>query len=384
PDTRQFQYHAGRPLDVDVLIVDEASMVHLEMMAALLAALPATARLILLGDKDQLASVEAGAVLGDLCRDAQAGRYSVDTAQYALDTTGRPLPAPFLAATGSAAPALAQHTVMLRQSHRFEGAIGELAMAVNAGDVAAARQLLAHNAQRTLARINADHAAQVLPLAVRGRDGTGASYRCYLEALAQRPPTSDTQAQEDWVRRILREFERFRILCTVREGDWGVSGLNRAIEQQLHKDKWLQARGEWYPGRPVMVTRNDPVLGVFNGDIGITLPSIQHSGRVGNLRVYFADGPQLRSVGVGRLAHVETAFAMTVHKSQGSEFEHTVLVLPPQAGPVLSRELVYTGITRARQAFTLVSAQPGLLSAALRQPTQRASGLQELLQQGLV
>lgn len=384
PDTRQFQYHAGRPLDVDVLIVDEASMVHLEMMAALLAALPTTARLILLGDKDQLASVEAGAVLGDLCRDAQAGRYSVDTAQYALDATGQPLPAAYLAATGSAAPALAQHTVMLRQSHRFEGTIGALAVAVNGGDVATARQLLAHDAQRALARINADHAAQVLPLAVRGRDGTGASYRCYLEALAQHPPASDTQAQEDWVRRILREFERFRILCTVREGDWGVSGLNRAIEQQLHRDKLLQARGEWYPGRPVMVTRNDPVLGVFNGDIGITLPSIQHSGRVGSLRVYFADGPQLRSVGVGRLAHVETAFAMTVHKSQGSEFEHTVLVLPPHAGPVLSRELVYTGITRARQAFTLVSAQQGLLSAALRQPTQRASGLQELLQQGLI
>jgi len=386
PDTRQFQYHAGRPLDVDVLIVDEASMVHLEMMAALLAALPATVRLILLGDKDQLASVEAGAVLGDLCRDAQAGRYSLDTAQYALAAAGQALPQPYLAAADNAAPALAQHTVMLRQSHRFGGPIGQLALAVNAGDVVAAQQCLYGGASHTLARINADHAGQVLPLAVPPKDnqGTVASYRGYLEVLGQPPAlNSSVQAQEDWVRRILREFERFRILCAVREGDWGAIGLNRAIEQQLHKEKLLQARGEWYAGRPVMITRNDPVLGVFNGDIGITLPSIQQSGRVGSLRVYFADGPQLRSVGVGRLAHVETAFAMTVHKSQGSEFEHTVLVLPPQAGPVLSRELVYTGITRARQAFTLVSAQPGLLSAALRQPTQRASGLQELLQQGL-
>ncbi len=390
PDTRQFRHHAGNPLDVDVLIVDEASMVHLEMMAALLAALPPTARLVLLGDKDQLASVEAGAVLGDLCRDAQAGRYSVQTAQYALAATGQALPAAFLDSSG-AAPALAQHTVMLRTSRRFGGPIGQLARAVNAGDAAGARQLLASDTSGALHGQEGASPAAVLQLAVHGRAGAPGCYRAYLELLAQRLP--DPAQHADWVQRVLAAFERFRLLCAVRDGEWGAAGLNRAVQAALERAGLLRARGEWYAGRPVMVTRNDPALGVFNGDVGLALPaplaaaessaaaSASASAAPG-LRVYFADGAQLRSVGVGRLAHVETAFAMTVHKSQGSEFEHTVLVLPPQAGAVLTRELLYTGITRARQAFTLVAAQPGLLAAAVQQRTQRASGLQGLLESG--
>ena len=386
PDTRQFRHHAGNPLDVDVLIVDEASMVHLEMMAALLAALPPSARLVLLGDKDQLASVEAGAVLGDLCRDAEAGRYSTQTAQYALAATGQALPAAFLEQGGGAAPALAQHTVMLRRSRRFGGPIGQLARAVNAGDAATAHQLLAHDASGALLSQEGASPAAVLELAVHGRAGAPASYRAYLELLAQRPSAPDADQHSAWVLRVLTAFERFRVLCAVREGEWGAGGLNRAVQGALERAGLLQARGEWYAGRPVMVTRNDPALGVFNGDVGLALPApppVAASGSAApGLRVYFADGAQLRSVGVGRLAHVETAFAMTVHKSQGSEFEHTVLVLPPQAGAVLTRELLYTGITRARQAFTLVAAQPGLLATAVQQRTQRASGLQGLLERG--
>jgi exodeoxyribonuclease V alpha subunit len=375
PDTRQLRHHAGNPLDVDVLIVDEASMVHLEMMAALLDALAPTARVIFLGDKDQLASVEAGAVLGDLCRDAQAGCYSAQTARYALATTGMVLPAQYLDSTG-APPPLAQHTVMLRQSRRFGGAIGQLALAVNQGDVPAAQRLLASDATRALHSLQGCSAAAVVQLALHGRLGAPACYRPYLECLAQRPQGADAQAHEDWVRGVLAAFERFRLLCAVREGEWGAAGLNRAVENALRDAALLNPRGEWYAGRPVMVTRNDAALGVFNGDIGIALPSATPGA---GLRVYFADGPLLRSVGVARLAHAETAFAMTVHKSQGSEFEHTVLVLPAYAGAVLSRELVYTGITRARQAFTLVAAQPGLLATAVQQRTQRASGLQGLL-----
>ncbi|MDD2712231.1 MAG: exodeoxyribonuclease V subunit alpha [Simplicispira sp.] len=378
-DTRQFRYHAGQLLDIDVLIVDEASMVHLEMMAALLAALPATACVILLGDKDQLASVEAGAVLGDLCRDAQAGRYSPDTARYALAATGEALAAHFLH-TSAAPPPLAQYTVMLRHSRRFGGPIGQLALAVNRGDAQAAQQLLESDSSGPLACHEGVGPGAVLPLAVQGRAGAPASYRAYLDCLALRPVAGGAQAHAQWAHSVLTAFERFRLLCAVREGEWGAAGLNRAVEQALQRAGLLQPRGEWYSGRPVMVTRNDPALGVFNGDIGIALaPPADGASQASGLRVYFADGPQLRSVGVGRLAHVETAFAMTVHKSQGSEFEHTVLVLPPHADAVLSRELVYTGITRARQAFTLVAAQPGLLAKAVQQRTQRASGLQDFL-----
>ena len=381
PDTRQFRYHAGQPLDIDVLIVDEASMVHLEMMAALLAALPATARVVLLGDKDQLASVEAGAVLGDLCRDAQAGRYRASTAAYALAATGEAIPPDYLQASGTA-PALAQHTVMLRHSRRFGGPIGALALAVNGGDAAAAQQVLREDRSGALASDEGVNPVAAVRLAREGRAGAPGGYSAYLDCMNQRPAAGDAAAHAVWVHSVLTAFDRFRLLCAVREGDWGAAGLNQAVQAALQRDKRLSVRGEWYIGRPVMVTRNDPALGVFNGDIGITLPAAvaaDASDTPQRLRVYFADGPQLRSVGVGRLAHVETAFAMTVHKSQGSEFEHTVLVLPAHAGPVLSRELVYTGITRARQAFTLVAAQPGLLATAVQQRTQRASGLQDLL-----
>lgn len=374
PHTRQMRHHAGHPLDVDVLLVDEASMVHLEMMAALLDALPASARLVLLGDKDQLASVEAGAVLGDLCRDAAAGRYSTETRRYLQATTGQTLPDALLE-SGAQAPALAQHMVMLRKSRRFGGPIGALALAVNQGDAPQARRVLDADPQGAVHLLASSDPAVAVQLALRGRLGAVGCYRDYLRAMAVPVPAQE-DAHTAWVQGVLRAFDGFRLLCAVREGPWGAAGLNRAVETALRGAGLLQGRGEWYAGRPVMVTRNDAGLGVFNGDIGIVL---QAPG--GGLRAYFADGPQLRSVGVARLAHVETAFAMTVHKSQGSEFGHTALVLPPQAaGALLSRELVYTGITRARDAFTLVAAQPAVLEQALRQRTQRSSGLPARLQ----
>jgi len=374
PDMRAFRHDAAHPLDVDVLIVDEASMVHLEMMAALLDALPPGARVVFLGDKDQLASVEAGAVLGDLCRDAEAGRYGAETARFARVAAGEVLPPEYLDTSG-AAPALAQHTVMLRESRRFGGPIGQLALAVNRGDALGARRALADDATQSLQALEGVAPDAVVHLALHGRPGAPASYRDYLACMAR--GAEGAQEHADWALGVLAAFERFRLLCAVREGAWGAAGLNQAVEAALRGAGLLGARGEWYAGRPVMVTRNDAALGVFNGDIGIALPAPG-----GGLRVYFADGPQLRSVGVARLAHVETAFAMTVHKSQGSEFEHAVLVLPPRAGAVLGRELVYTGITRARQAFTLAAAQPGLLAQAVAQRTQRASGLRGRLDAG--
>ncbi|GGH57633.1 RecBCD enzyme subunit RecD [Comamonas phosphati] len=380
PDTRYFRHHAGNPLDVDVLIVDEASMIHLEMMAALLQALPPTARLILLGDKDQLASVEAGAVLGDLCRDAQAGCYLPATCAYAESATGQRIPAEF-SATSGALP-LAQHTVMLRESRRFGGPIGQLAQAVNRGDAPAAQALLAEHtrsgADAVLWARQGGAAQRIAESAVSGR-GHQAGYAAYAAQLglwrSDRPQTQ--QAHEDWVCGVLNAFDRFRLLCAVREGDWGVAGLNRAVEAALQASGAIRKEGEWYAGRPVMVTRNDVQLNVFNGDIGMALPSFADASR---LRVYFLQGDRLHAVSTARLAQVETAFAMTVHKSQGSEFEHTALVLSAQGGNVLNRELVYTGITRARQAFTLWAEVPGLLASAIASPTQRSSGLLRFLE----
>ncbi|WP_227869612.1 exodeoxyribonuclease V subunit alpha [Undibacterium parvum] len=377
PDTRLFAHHSGNQLDLDVLIVDEASMVHLEMMAAILAALPASTMLILLGDKDQLASVEAGAVLGDLCRDAEAGGYNDQTLDYLSSSCGVKLPAQF---RGDAA-AMGQQTVMLRQSRRFGGPIGKLALAVNSGNSAAAVASLRAGDSSNLHWITQAQSKQILELALNGRSGAEGGYRSYLSLLNQQPrvyadPASLVAEHELWALQLLQRFESFRILCAVREGAWGVAGLNTAIELALESQKLIKRHTEWYIGRPVMITRNDHGTGVYNGDIGICLPDPL---RADAPRVYFLEGQTVRSVLATRLREVVTAYAMTVHKSQGSEFSHTVLVLPEVASPVLSRELVYTGITRARSNFTLVTPVASVFEEALKRRTLRASGLTGLL-----
>lgn len=372
PDTRAMRHHAGNPLEVDVLIVDEASMIHLEMMAALLDALPPTTMVILLGDKDQLASVEAGAVLGDLSFGAETGGYAEETARYVMEASGEVIPGSMVAGSD----ALAQQTVMLRKSRRFSGPIGTLALAVNAGDPSEAATCLRAQQDQILQWM--DHARQdeLLHLAINGRQGAEGGYRPYLQLLQTSPLPCDVKLYEDWVHRVLKAFDAFRVLCAVREGEWGIAGINQALEQRLEKEGLIRRRGEWYVGRPVMVTRNDYSIRVFNGDIGITLPDPL---RTDSLRVYFLNGDVVRSVLATRLANVDTTYAMTVHKVQGSEFLHVVMVLPSEVGPVVARELVYTGITRAKERFTLVTPVSTVLEQAIRRKIQRASGLRSLL-----
>jgi len=379
PDLRRFRHHAGNQLDVDVVIVDEASMIHLEMMAALLQAIAPQARLVLLGDKDQLASVEPGAVLGSLCAGADAGRYRAETVSWLLNATGETIPPALTkpsgevagpgdgAASGQAlATLVSQQTVMLRRSRRFDGPIGELAQAVNVGtDPLEPARLIAGDTSGALWRpAGSVHASVINEVAVNGRPGADACYRNYCQIIAGGPGNGSREAHARWVRAVLEAFDRFRVLCAVREGPWGVEDLNQAIERALERAGQLRTGGAaWYPGRPVMVTRNDRALGVFNGDVGMTLPA--HDSKAG-LKVHFLDGDTLRSVSVARLSQIETAYAMTVHKSQGSEFEHTLLVLPARAGSqLLSRELVYTGITRARKALSLVAETESALAMAV-------------------
>jgi exodeoxyribonuclease V alpha subunit len=165
----------------------------------------------------------------------------------------------------------------------------------------------------------------------------------------------------------------------VREGPWGVAGMNRAIEERIAGSRRADGRPDtnlWYAGRPIIVTRNDSDAGVFNGDVGIALPGV---GGDDGLRVHFGAGPEARSVGVGRLADVETAYAMTVHKAQGSEFAHVAVVLPPEEVRVVTRELLYTGITRSRDAFTLVTVRAASLDEAVARTTRRSSGIGAML-----
>lgn len=339
-------------LATDVVVVDEASMIDLEMMARLLQAVPITARLILLGDKDQLASVEAGAVMSQLC-------------------------------TGS----LLQHqTVTLIHSHRFDAksGIGHWARAVNATttDNTPALKALWKAAPDWLATLpvqqsieedapQADVTQLQLASTHDAKLGVGLRYgwRHWLALLEPHRssnthtarPCSDAQAIE-----LLKAFTEFCVLCAVREGPLGVTQLNTAVERALGLGD-----STWYTGRPVMVTRNDYALDLMNGDIGLCLPSPD-----GVLRVVFPAGDGgVRWVMPSRLESVDTVFAMTVHKSQGSEFAHVLLVLPAQESPVLTRELVYTGLTRAKQRLTLWVPKLGVLWNGCARRVFRSGGL---------
>ncbi|WP_310625303.1 exodeoxyribonuclease V subunit alpha [Limnohabitans sp.] len=348
---------AVHTLATDVVVVDEASMVDLEMMARLLQAVPTSARLILLGDKDQLASVEAGAVMSQLC-------------------------------TGSL---LKHQTVTLTHSHRFDAksGIGQWARAVNAevADNTAALKALWQHAPDWLAllpaqqRIDADDTAPDVTRLQLGSAsdpqlalGLRHGWREWLTLLAPHrasitapaAPCTDAQAAA-----LLQAFTAFCVLCAVREGPLGVTQLNAQVEHALGL-----GQSPWYAGRPVMVTRNDYALDLMNGDMGLCLPYPD-----GVLRVAFPatnaqrDGGAVRWVMPSRLDSVETVFAMTVHKSQGSEFAHVLLVLPAQTSPVLTRELVYTGLTRARQRLTLWVPQLGVLWNACARRVLRSGGL---------
>ncbi|QOL14711.1 exodeoxyribonuclease V subunit alpha [Dickeya dianthicola] len=393
PDTRHFRHHADNPLMLDVLVVDEASMVDLEMMAALLAAMPARSRLILLGDKDQLASVEAGALMGELCQRAAQGHYLPQTRDWLREVAGDAPDDALLDPHGSA---LDQSIAMLRHSYRFgaDSGIGQLAEAVNAGDAAAlaavwqhgyadlARLTLTANDNRALREWVIDGAVDRFACQPHAAPPVG--YGDYLRRMAStRPALTAAQSEFDvWAAQILDAFGQFQLLCALRNGPWGVDSMNERIAHLLYRDGLLAAWQGWYPGRPVMVTRNDYSQRLMNGDIGITLPVplLQPDGsRAWVTRVAFpaGDGSSgIRWVLPGRLSAVETVFAMTVHKSQGSEFAHTALLLPDCLSPILTRELVYTGITRAKHAFSLgcVGEHSTVLAEAVGRRVLRVSG----------
>ncbi|WP_394425154.1 exodeoxyribonuclease V subunit alpha [Vreelandella stevensii] len=417
PDTRHFRHSAANPLALDVLVIDEASMVDIEMMAATLSALPAHAQCILLGDKDQLASVEAGSVLGDLCRRAEAAHYTPATAEWLAQATGQPLPAEFIDPAGQP---LDQAITMLRVSHRFNehSGIGQLAKAINQPGHAqnerekqqAVTAVLRHGYPDIHHLVMSDDAALdklVIHGSPSGFTGNGegrtdhqgqpiappTGYRHYLKVLqAQRPRGESFEespaAYNAWASEVLSAYSHFQLLCALRKGPWGVEGLNQRIASTLRGEKLLfgsdyTLEKGWFEGRPVLVTQNDYGLKLMNGDIGITLavPDPRNPQQK-LLRVAFpsssaASDPEkpIRWVLPSRLHAVETVFAMTVHKSQGSEFLHTALLLPPTLNPILTRELVYTGITRARAWLTVVEAKRGVLNEAVVREVVRVSGV---------
>jgi exodeoxyribonuclease V alpha subunit len=346
-DSPQVRHHAANPLALDVLVVDEASMVDLALMAKLIDALPNTARLILLGDKDQLCAVEAGAVFAELCE----GRgFDAQAAADLQRLTGQQVP------VSAPSSKLGDAVVLLSHSHRFAGdsGIGELARRINGGDAVGTLKLLQES------RADLAWNAQPTPTDLLERLDQG--YAAFIAAAK----TSDPAA-------AFAAFNGFRALCAQREGAWGVAGINEALEARIKRRSQVASRERWYVGRPIMVRQNDYALGLFNGDIGICLHS-EHG-----LRVFFEGEDGYRPFAPARLPSHDSAFAMTVHKSQGSEFSEVLLVLPEQPSPLLSRSLFYTGITRAKHKVEIWGLPPRL-SEAVATRAERAAGLAERLE----
>lgn len=358
PGSPYFRHDAKNTLPADVVVVDEASMVDLALMSKLIQALPSQARLILLGDKDQLASVEAGAVLGDICDTGTEHNFSRGFCNDLKAVTGYQLHTPQNGADGSG---IRDCVVQLQKNYRFgsDSGIGAVSHAVNKGDGDLAIKLLKDGKYgdiewKGLPRPNA------LPRVIKATIMQG--YGDYLRA-------SDPFE-------IFQVFERFRVLCALREGPYGVVAINLLVEQILREEKLIKPDKKWYPGRPVLITRNDYNLRLFNGDMGIVLPDPSAND---DLRVFFlATDGKLRKFHPFRLPEHETVYAMTVHKSQGSEFGKVLLLLPDRESPVLTRELIYTSITRAKEGVEIWGAED-IFRTAVSRCIERTSGLRDAL-----
>jgi exodeoxyribonuclease V alpha subunit len=372
PAAGEFRHHAENRLPIDALVVDEASMLDLALATKLFEAVPNSARIILLGDKDQLAAVESGAVFSELSADP--GLSLPRRAQLA-ELCATPLAA-IQPPTPSAISGLSDCVIWLTQNFRFasDSGIGQLAAEINAGTASAAINRLRAGADPRLNWI--DDAARMPSKLAIAEIYTG--YADYLAVV--RDGVGGDSVGNTIPAAAFHAFARFRSLCAVREGPRGVVAINRMVEAWFRNSLAhrfdLDEGSPWYPGRPVMVLRNDYVLKLFNGDIGIVLPDAQ-----GTLMVWFPDPTDgYRAIAPVRLPEHETAFAMTVHKSQGSEFDAIVVLLPAEPNRVLTRELIYTAITRARKRMTLVSSA-NVLEHAIKAATPRHSGLAARLEE---
>ncbi len=356
---KNFRFGPDQFLPADWIIVDESSMADLLLLRQLLVAAPPGASVVLLGDAHQLPSVDAGAVFQDICATLEP---EISPAQAAAFAAGTGLQPPDAAGSEESDGAKID-VVVLRASYRFSGALKALADAINAGGADRALRLLRTN-EESLGFFEIGHAKECRAALARQ---TAGFYRGIVDRFADhRDPAT-----------ALSEMSAQRLLCAVRSGPLGVEAMNREIST-LAFDQ-LKGSADWYPGKPVIITVNDYQLGLYNGDLGVVLPDPQSSR--GRLRVYFPAGPAeggWKALAPARLPTHETAYALTVHKSQGSEFEKVDLVLPTQESPVLSRALLYTAVTRSRESVAIWSAEETFRQAVLKPPAA-SSGMRARL-----
>lgn len=344
----QGRYNADRPLPLDVLIIDEASMIDISLMAKLMRALPAKARLILLGDSQQLASVESGAVLANLS-EGQQGHFSDEFIQQFAVLGLHNDPAL------SYSP-LTDSFVRLQHSYRFDkdSLIGQLAGLVNQG-----------KAEQAITRLQTEQTSLwTTPDDRNLLKSLAEGYQPYIEAVNKHLPPQQ----------IIQAFDQFRVLAALKTGPQSVMSVNRIMSRFLAQQGWRTTQ-TFYHGRPIMVTQNDYRQHLFNGDVGMLLRD-----ETGQLKACFCFDEEIRWVALNRLPAHETVFAMTVHKSQGSEFDAVSILLPEEISPILNRELLYTAITRARKSLSILATE-NALRHTINSRHQRESGLKKQLEQ---
>lgn len=347
-----FKYNAGSPLPYNWVVVDEASMIDVPMFSKLLEALGDNCRIILLGDKDQLASVEAGSLLGDLCQTLPSlNMFSSKASSWInefITDADRKIQPEFI---GDQSQLMASHIIELKFSHRFnsQGDIGKVSRAVIEGDFEKLDSLIENTAG---ANVKVDHKYEPALL------------EKFVEAYAN-------YIQEPDIAAALKKLNELRVLVAVRQGPRGLYATNKAIELHLRKIRLLKPDGEFYDHKPIMVTRNMYDLGLLNGDTGIMRKDSN-----GTLKVWFEDGQGgIKSILPAYLNYTETAFAMTIHKSQGSEFDHVMVILPEgTSNALLTRELLYTGITRAKTSIT-IQGEMETIKQAVASCVKRISGI---------
>lgn len=344
---QQGRYNAQRSLAVDLIIIDEASMIDISLMAILMTALPENARVVLLGDSQQLASVESGAVLANLCQ--HIPQFSTEFCSDLLKFTGISIPA------SSTTSVLNNTVVELQHSYRFDKTsdIGLLATAIKTGDMHAVFNVI-DNAQDPLWMQQCDTANIGLTV--------NTLYLPFFKAISE-----DVSPL-----RCLQAFEQQRVLCALKQGPQSVQSVNDAIERHIHKQSWRTQQG-FYHGRPIMITKNDYRQQLFNGDTGLILRN-EH----GELKACFLFDNALHWFDLTRLPAHETAYAITIHKSQGSEFDNVCIVLAEEESVLLTKELLYTAITRAKKQVMLLCSE-AILTKTVTTQHQRETGLAKLL-----
>ncbi len=354
-DSPYFEYNRKNTLTDDVVIVDEASMIDVALFAKLLDAIGPHTRIILLGDKDQLASVEAGSLLGDLCQtQLKANALSekkVNLINSFIPDRKRQINHDFIR-QGNTHP-LAERIIELKKSYRFSSdeGIGRLSKAIINNDIPSINSFLSNNDDDQV-RIDRHYSPAVFENFVIG-------YEQYI--------------LEQDIKLALQKFNKLKILCAVREGPHGLQETNEQVEEYLKSKGLLHLNAEYYLNRPLIITQNHYDLGLFNGDIGIIRPD-----KNGILKAWFEDhNRELKSVIPASISESETVFAMTIHKSQGSEYDQVLAILPEKMNlPLLTRELLYTAITRAKSSVIIQASEAVIMQTANGQ-VKRASGIMD-------